>query len=107
MTRKLLFLLSVFLTFSAFALDLQQAKDQGLVGEANTGLIAPITARPSPQVKSLVSEVNTRRTNTFKRIAVSHGLTVKEVGHIAHKKAVDKTAPGHYYQDPSGRWIKK
>ncbi|MCQ1056947.1 YdbL family protein [Photobacterium sp. DNB23_23_1] len=107
MTRVLLFLLSFFIAFSAFALNLQQAKDQGLVGEANTGLIAPITARPSQEVRSLVAEVNKRRTNTFKRISVSHGLTVKEVGHIAHKKAIEKTSSGNYYQDSSGQWIKK
>ncbi|MGF1734382.1 YdbL family protein [Photobacterium satsumensis] len=107
MTRILLFFLSFFLAFSAFAIDLQQAKDQGLVGEANTGLIAPITARPSKEVRSLVSNINTRRTNAFKKISVSHGLTVKEVGHIAHKKAIEKTSPGNYYQDSSGKWIKK
>ncbi|PSW15970.1 DUF1318 domain-containing protein [Photobacterium rosenbergii] len=107
MTRLVPFFLSFFFAFSAFALDLQQAKDQGLVGEANTGLIAPVTARPSQQVRSLISEVNNRRTNTFKKIAVSHGLTVKEVGHIAHKKAIERTSPGNYYQDSSGKWIKK
>ena len=107
MTRLLLVFLSLFISFSVFALDLQQAKSQGLVGEANTGLIAPMTARPSTEVKRLVSDVNTRRTNRFKKIAVSHGLTVKEVGHLAHKKAIEKTSPGHYYQDTSGKWIKK
>ncbi|PSU36139.1 YdbL family protein [Photobacterium lutimaris] len=107
MTRILLFVLSFFIAFSALALNLQQAKDQGLVGEANTGLIAPITARPSNDVRRLVAEVNKRRTNTFKKISVSHGLTVKEVGHIAHKKAIEKTESGNYYQDPSGKWVKK
>ncbi|MGR5064647.1 YdbL family protein [Photobacterium sp. DNB22_13_2] len=106
MTRVLLFLLS-FIAFSAFALNLQQAKDQGLVGEANTGLISPITARPSQEVRSLVTKVNKRRTNTFKKISVSHGLTVKEVGHIAHKKAIEKTSSGNYYQDSSGKWVQK
>jgi len=26
---------------------------------------------------------------------------------LAHKKAVDKTRPGHYYQNAAGKWIKK
>ncbi|MDV5167537.1 YdbL family protein [Photobacterium rosenbergii] len=107
MTRVLLFFLSFFLAFSAIALDLQQAKDQGLVGEANTGLIAPITALPSLEVRQLVSDVNTQRKKAFNRIAVSHGLTIREVGLIAHKKAVERTSPGNYYQDSSGKWIRK
>ncbi|MGF1686726.1 YdbL family protein [Photobacterium japonica] len=107
MKRLLLFFIAVFMSCSAFALDLQQAKSQGLVGEASTGLIAPITASPSQTVRALVSDVNQRRNAKFKQIAVSHGLSVREVGHLAYKKAVERTVRGHYYQDPSGKWVKK
>ncbi|GAL02994.1 putative uncharacterized protein ydbL [Photobacterium aphoticum] len=107
MKRVLLYLIAVFMSCSVLALDLQQAKSQGLVGEANTGLIAPITASPSQAVRSLVANVNQQRNARFKQIAVSHGLSVREVGHLAYKKAVERTAPGHYYQSPSGKWVKK
>ncbi|PSW20243.1 DUF1318 domain-containing protein [Photobacterium sanctipauli] len=107
MKNLLIFFFSIFISFSAFALDLQQAKDQGLVGEANNGFVAPVTSRPSQDVKNLVATVNKRRTERFKKIAVSHGLTAREVGQLAHKKAVEKTEYGHYYQNASGKWVKK
>ncbi|MGF1701184.1 YdbL family protein [Photobacterium makurazakiensis] len=107
MKNLLIFFIPILISFNAFALDLQQAKDQGLVGETNSGFIAPVTSRPSQEVKKLVSTVNNRRKERFKKIAVSHGLSPREVGQIAHKKAVEKTDPGHYYQNSSGKWVRK
>ncbi|KLV07862.1 MULTISPECIES: YdbL family protein [Photobacterium] len=107
MRNILIFIISMFFALSAYALDLQQAKDQGLIGEANTGFVAPVTSRPSPAIRDLVNAVNRVRQEQYQKIAVTHGLTVREVGHLAHKKAMEKTEPGHYYQDPSGMWVKK
>lgn len=107
MKRLLIYFILSFTAFSAFALDLQQAKTQGLVGEANTGFVAATTASPSQNVKQLIIIVNNQRNAQFKKIAVSHGLSVREVSHLAYKKAVEKTQTGHYYQNSSGRWIKK
>ncbi|MGF1723649.1 YdbL family protein [Photobacterium nomapromontoriensis] len=107
MKRLLIYFIFSFIAFNAFALDLQQAKTQGLIGEANTGFVAATTAIPSKEVRQLIIMVNNQRNAKFKKIAVSHGLSVREVSHLAYKKAVEKTQAGHYYQNSSGRWIKK
>ncbi|KLV05370.1 hypothetical protein ABT56_11660 [Photobacterium aquae] len=107
MKKCLLAVIALLISFHAYALNLQQAKDRGLVGETNTGLIAPVTSQPSNEVRKLVADVNKHRNEQYKKIAVSHGLSVKEVGHLAHKRAIEKTASGHYYQDASGKWLRK
>ncbi|MDO6499224.1 YdbL family protein [Photobacterium sanguinicancri] len=107
MKKYLIFIIAFLISAQAFALELQDAKDQGLVGETNSGFVAPITSSPSSEVRRLVSTVNTQREASYKRISVSHGLSPSEVGRLAYKKAIEKTRPGHYYQNSSGKWVKK
>ncbi|MEJ2765869.1 YdbL family protein [Photobacterium sp. MCCC 1A19761] len=107
MKKILIFFFALCFSVSAFALDLQQAKDQGLVGEANTGYIAPVTAATTSEVRQLVASVNQIRKANYQRIAVSNGLTTEEVGRLAYQKAVQKTDPGHYYQNAAGTWVRK
>jgi hypothetical protein len=107
MKNLLIFCIALFMSANVFALDLQQAKSQGLVGETNKGYIAVVTSSASSDVKKLVSQVNSQRKSRYKKIAVSHGLSEVEVGKLAAKKALEKTQRGHYYQTPSGKWNKK
>ncbi|MGF1731535.1 hypothetical protein BIT28_03205 [Photobacterium proteolyticum] len=107
MKNFLVLFFAVFISANAYALDLQQAKDQGLIGEANTGYVAVVTSTASQEVRQLVSSVNNHRQARYKKIAVSHGLTSSEVGRLAYQKAIEKTKSGNYYQNASGRWVKK
>ncbi|WP_299013232.1 YdbL family protein [uncultured Photobacterium sp.] len=107
MKNFLVLLFAIFISANAFALDLQQAKNQGLIGEANTGYVAAVTSTPSSAVRQLISSVNALRKERYKKIAVSHGLTTAEVGRLAYKKAIEKTEPGHYFQNAAGKWIQK
>jgi uncharacterized protein YdbL (DUF1318 family) len=74
---------------TAWAIDIHTAKSQGLVGEANTGYLAAIGA-PSAEVKALINEVNE-----------------KQVQVRFYELAVQRTEPGHYYQDAGGNWKRK
>jgi uncharacterized protein YdbL (DUF1318 family) len=65
---------------SAWAIDLHAAKEQGVVGEANTGYLAPIEKT---------------------------GATLQQVQFRFYELAVQRTKPGHYYQDPGGSWKQK
>ncbi|KDM89918.1 YdbL family protein [Photobacterium galatheae] len=107
MKRLLTYVAILFFCANVLAIDLQQAKAQGLVGEANTGYVAAVTLSPSTEVRQLIQQVNTERKESYQRIAVSHGLTVSEVSRLAYKKAIDRTEPGHFYQNASGLWVKK
>jgi uncharacterized protein YdbL (DUF1318 family) len=91
---------------SAWAIDIHTAKEQGLVGEANTGYLAPIGA-PSAEVKALVAEVNEKRKAEFERTAKKTGATLQQVQYRFYELAVQRTESGHYYQDPSGKWQQK
>ena len=91
---------------SAWAIDIHSAKDQGLVGEANTGYLAAVGS-PSADVKALISDVNKKRKAQFQRTADKTGATLDQVRYRFYELAVERTRPGHYYQDPQGNWKKK
>ena len=99
-------LLLVFAFQSAWAIDIHSAKAQGLVGEAKTGYLAAI-GTPNDEVKALVAEVNKKRRAEFQRAAKNTGATLQQVQFRFYQLAVERTKPGHYYQDEGGGWKKK
>ncbi len=90
----------------AWAIDIHSAKDQGLVGEANTGYLAAV-GTPSKEVEALIAEVNEKRKAEFERAASKTGATLEQVQFRFYELAVQRTKPGHYYQDSSGNWKQK
>jgi len=92
---------------NAWAIDIRDAKAQGLVGEANTGYIAAVTSPASAEVRALIADVNRKRKARFDNTAQKTGTTGAQVANRFYELAVQKTAPGHYYQDSNGRWKKK
>ena len=97
----------IMLIQNAWAIDIREAKELGLVGEANNGYIAAVQSPTSAEVKALVADVNKKRKMRFEASAEKRGLTVAQVAHRFYELAVDKTRPGHYFQDSDGRWKKK
>lgn len=109
MMRQLVFAL-ILLTAglnSAFALDLRQAKAQGLVGERNDGYVGYVVTPASAEVKAVVKDVNNKRRAKFTATANNNNITVEQVAARFYQRAVNQTQAGHYYQDASGKWIKK
>ena len=92
---------------NAWAIDIRDAKEQGLVGEANTGYIAAVESPASAEVRALIAEVNEKRKAQFEETAQKTGTTVTQVAYRFYELAVQRTSPGHYYQDTTGRWQKK
>ena len=107
MKRLFAAILLVFAMQSAWAIDIGDAKSQGLVGEANTGYLAAVKAPASADVRQLITTVNAKRKAQFERTAKKTGTTVPQVANRFYELAVQKTRPGHYYQDKNGRWQKK
>ena len=97
----------MLLLHNAWAIDIGDAKDQGLVGEANSGYLAAVQTPASAEVRALIADVNGKRRAQFESTAKKTGATVEQVAYRFYELAVQKTAPGHYYQDTSGRWQKK
>jgi uncharacterized protein YdbL (DUF1318 family) len=92
---------------TAWAIDIGAAKDQGLVGEANSGYLAAVKTPANADVKALIAEVNAKRVTEFEATAKKTGTTVLQVANRFYELAVQRTAAGHYYQDTSGNWQKK
>lgn len=92
---------------NAWAIDIRSAKAEGLIGEANTGYIAAVQTPASAEVRALIADVNQKRKTRFKSTAQKTGTTVAQVANRFYELAMQKTAPGNYYQDSDGRWKKK
>ncbi len=92
---------------NAWAIDIRDAKAQGLVGEANTGYIAAVQSPASAEVRALIADVNAKRKAQFSETAKKTGATPAQVAYRFYELAVQRTAPGNYYQDAGGQWKKK
>ncbi|CAH9059264.1 hypothetical protein PSECIP111951_03900 [Pseudoalteromonas holothuriae] len=95
---------AVGMAFSAWALTLDSAKNQGLVGETASGYLAAVSS--NSQTQQLISEVNTKRKAKYQQLAKKNGISLSQVEALAGKKAIEKTSKGHYVQI-NGRWVKK
>ena len=97
--------LTLLLSMAAFALDLDTAKSQGLVGEQTDGYLGVVKATPA--AVELAAEINQKRRDAYERIAKQNGMTLDQVAKLAGQKAIDKTATGQYVKTPDGQWVEK
>lgn len=97
-------LLSLLLSLPALALDLGEAKAQGLVGETATGYIAAV--KSSPEVNALVKDINAQRKAHYQKIATKNKISLEAVEVRAGQKAIGKTPAGQFVNPGSG-WQKK
>ncbi len=100
-------LLGLLLAGPVWAVTLQEAKDQGLVGEQRDGYVGLVTGTAAAEVRDLVREVNEERRRRYEQIARDNGITVEQVAAVAWERAVQATRSGHYVQDENGRWVRK
>jgi len=103
--KKFILMLTLILSFSVFAIELSDAKQQGLVGERVDGLLGVIEA--SREVKELVNDINSQRLTVYKQIAEKNAMTIEQVSVLAGQKAIKKTPKGQYIQNTSGQWVIK
>lgn len=90
---------------SAFALDLQEARMQGSVGEKLDGYVAAV--KPSSDVDSLVKDINGRRQQEYQRISKENGKAVDIIAKLAAGTIIEKLPAGSLYQGTDGSWKKK
>ena len=107
MKKILITILLAFAVQSAWAIDIRDAKDQGLVGEANSGYLAAVKSPASSDVRTLIADVNMKRKAQFEQAAKKTGTTLAQVQNRFYELAVQKTSAGHYYQNAGGGWVKK
>jgi uncharacterized protein len=104
--RSLLMASLLICVGGAWALELDDAKQQGLVGEEWNGFIGAV-GEASPDVASLVRDVNARRLAEYERIAQQNNLSVREVGEVAGRRLIERTPPGGYVRLPDQGWVQR
>jgi hypothetical protein len=91
---------------AAAALDLDDAKAKGLVGEKTDGYVAAVAATPSAEVKALVTDVNAKRKVAYQEVATRNGTDPVEVAKLAAQKLLERAPAGAWIQ-ADGRWYQK
>jgi len=106
-SKTLLLACMLLLVPLSFALTLQEAKNDGLVGEQRNGYVGLVTDSAPAEVTALVRDVNNQRRELYQQIARQNNLTVEQVAALAFEKAVEATLAGQYLQNAAGGWVKK
>ncbi|WP_048697256.1 YdbL family protein [Erwinia piriflorinigrans] len=102
--RRLL-LCCLLLSPAAMALTLDEARQQGRVGETLSGFIAPI--QQDSVTLELVRQINAGRTEQYQLLAQQNNLSAREVANIAGQKLVERAKPGEFVRGINGQWMKK
>ncbi|PSJ44456.1 DUF1318 domain-containing protein [Zobellella endophytica] len=103
--RWLALLLAATLSWSAWALDLQQAKQQGLIGEQQNGLVGAVQS--NGRVNAIVSDINRKRLESYQDIARRTGTSLTVVQSRAGQLNIERTPSGQYVQLADGSWRRK
>jgi uncharacterized protein YdbL (DUF1318 family) len=99
-------LLALLFAVPAAALELDAAKQQGLVGEQTDGYVAAVESGAGDEVKQLVADVNSKRRASYEAIAKKNGTAVDAVAALAAQKLVERAPAGSWIRD-GGRWYQK
>lgn len=106
-SKTLLLACMLLLVPMSFALTLQDAKNDGLVGEQRSGYIGLVVESAPAEIVALARDVNNQRRELYQKIATQNNLTVEQVAALAFEKAVEATLVGQYLQNAAGSWVKK
>ena len=90
----------------ALALDLDEARSKGVVGERVDGYVAALKDDAPADVKQLVDDVNAKRRTYYEEIAKRNGAPVEAVAALAGQKLLASLPAGTFVNDGSG-WKKK
>ncbi|CAM4173534.1 YdbL family protein [Pseudoalteromonas ostreae] len=95
---------AVCLSFSAWAISLDDAKNQGLVGEDSSGYLGLVVQ--NAEAKAVVDEINAKRRAQYLKLAKKNNLSLSQVEALAAAKTIEKTQSGHFVE-VNGEWVKK
>jgi uncharacterized protein len=91
----------------AMAIDLDQARSQGVVGERPDGLVGAVASNPPADVAALVASINAARLAEYKSIAQKNGTPLDAVQAVAGERQLSRAKENKWFVlDASGRWAK-
>ncbi len=101
----ILFALAMLLAAPAYALDLQEARASGTVGEKLDGYVA--ARSDAADVAALVAEINAKRKAEYARISKENSQPIAVVAKLAAAQIINNLDAGVYYQAADGSWKKR
>ncbi|BET96801.1 YdbL family protein [Xenorhabdus taiwanensis] len=102
---RMIILLSLLFSSFAMGMTLNEAKQQGLVGETFSGYLAPI--KNTQDAQSVVKRINSERQKKYAEIAAQNNMTTDQVAKITGEKLVNRAASGEYVLGINGNWVQK
>lgn len=93
------------LSSGAWALSLNEARQQGRVGETLSGYVGAI--KQDKETLALVKQINDARSASYQQLADTNNLPVDEVAKMAGQKLVSRAQPGEFVQGINGKWLQK
>ncbi|WP_241673476.1 YdbL family protein [Ewingella americana] len=102
-----LMLLTTGLLFcsQAFALTLNDAKQQGRVGETLSGYLAPV--KQDAESVALATRINDARKQQYQQVAQDNQVTTDDVAKLAGQKLVARAGKGEFVRGINGQWLQK
>ena len=95
---------AVCMSFSAWAISLDDAKNEGFVGEDSSGYLGLVVQ--NAEAKAVVDDINAKRKAQYLKLAKKNNLSLSQVEALAAAKTIEKTQSGHYVE-VNGNWVKK
>lgn len=89
----------------AWALTLDEARQQGRVGETLSGYVA--ARQQDNETQALVKHINEGRRTQYQRLSQQNALTTSDIASIAGQKLVSRAAAGEYVRGINGQWRQK
>ena len=97
-------LLSLVFT-PAWAISLDDAKNQGLVGEQLNGYLGEV--RSSSEISALVKSINSKRRAAYAAKARKAGVDVNIMELRIGERLIQRAPAGQYIKSPDGQWKQK
>lgn len=104
MKKMMTLLAGLLMALSAAAMELDDAKNLGLVGELPNGYLG-LVSTGSPEAAAMLVDINAKRKAKYQEIANKQNTQLANIEKIAGEKLVNKAqSEGEYYMDESGQW---
>ena len=95
----------LLLSSGVMALTLDQAREQGRVGETLSGYVAPV--KQDAETLALVKQINEGRRQQYQIVAEQNKMQTSDVASIAGQKLVTRAKEGEYVRGINGQWMQK
>ncbi|ARU56069.1 hypothetical protein OLMES_1995 [Oleiphilus messinensis] len=102
---RIFLMLGLLFSLPSWAISLEDAKAQGMIGEQPNGYIGAV--KGNTRAAGLIKEINAKREEAYQRIATKRGISIEQVAKLAGKKLIDKASPNEYIRLPNGEWVLK